>query len=439
MRIIKDPSLVLELQFDEGIGSRAVDQSKYDNHGDIKGAAWTKGVIGNALKFDGVDDYVEIPRSASLEPKILTICAWFKINKAPSVAGHIVDHYSSEGGYFLRVRNYGDRMVLQGYVRCGGTASGSDSRTLLETGKWYFGTFVADGEKIKLYLNGKLDVEASQTVLPCGIDKPIRIGAYTPTTWLFNGIIDEVRIYSRALSEEEIKELYQQGLTKLIPVNSHPQLIERGKILHFTFDGTDPSKVYDISGYKNDGIIGGAIRDVGFIGKAMKFDGVDDYVEVPNTPVLDTVGQTNAFTVSVWVKPYVIWNYDRIVYWLGSLMHVYVVEGEGRMRCLVSGLDPGVYVSNSPLEADKWSFWALTWDGSKVRLYKNGELDTELSSTGTFDPSGRKVVIGNWENYTDPRTFHGWIDEVRIYNRALSSEEIRALYLNYMKKKKKVE
>ena len=60
MRIIKDPSLVLELQFDEGIGSRAVDQSKYDNHGDIKGATWTKGVIGNALKFDGVDDYVKI-------------------------------------------------------------------------------------------------------------------------------------------------------------------------------------------------------------------------------------------------------------------------------------------------------------------------------------------------------------------------------------------
>jgi len=420
--------LVLFLQFDEEVGNKAIDQSKYDNHGTIRGATKVDGKIGRALQFDGVDDYVEIPRSASLEPEILTICAWFKINSPPKVAGHIVDHYSSEGGYFMRVRNYGDRMVLQGYVRCGNIASGLDSITLLETGKWYFGAFVADGEKLRLYLNGKLDRETDQGVLPCGIDKPIRIGAYTPTTWLFNGIIDEVRIYNRALSEEEIRQIYLEGFRNYIEPNTRPLLQNNGLVLELNFEEGSGNKAYDNSGYKNDGTIYGAIRVKGMIGDALEFDGVDDYVEVPDAPCFTW---TDGVTVLAWIKPY-SWgegNWGRIVHKHGEIE--FFVSGPGeKLNAWIYTTD-GAFSHGSyknSIKLNEWQHVAFRYDGSNMMFFINGKVASSVkAASGVLRDTTNPVYVGARKNLDD-RWFDGIIDEVKIYNRPLSEEEIRREY-----------
>lgn len=67
-------------KFDEGKGDRLLDDSGYGNHGTIHGATWTKGIVGGGLLFDGVDDYVKVPKSASLNSidKEITLMCWIK-------------------------------------------------------------------------------------------------------------------------------------------------------------------------------------------------------------------------------------------------------------------------------------------------------------------------------------------------------------------------
>ena len=439
MRIIKDPSLVLELQFDENVGNKAIDQSRYDNHGTIKGATWTKGIIGNALKFDGVDDWVEIPHNDVLMPsEEVTVICWVK--PLSFVTGHLVSKGEYRGGgYYLFMDKYGRFALALASVDT--ETAVASSTTKYELGKWNFvvGTYNKSEGKIKIWVNGKFEGEKTWTygIIPNKLS--LSIGSRRGYPPFANAIIDEVKIYNRALSEAEIKKLYLQGLTKIIPVNSHPMLIERGKVLHLTFEEPSGNKVYDISGFKNDGTIYGATRTTGIIGKALKFDGVDDYVEIVDNP---TIQPTDAITVTGWVNLRSFTQYGGIVC-RGLANNGYflmLAASDTSLRWEVNTDVSGrVYThSKTKLEYNKWYHFACTYDGSKIAIYINGKLESTYAGEGKIVyPSARNLYVGRSE-YGD-KYLDGIIDEVRIYNRALTEQEIRALYLNYMKKKKKVE
>ena len=191
--------------FDEGQGDAAKDSSGNANHGKIRGAKWLEGISGKALCLDGIDDYVDCGTNvaASIENSSYTVEIWAK--PSGPLTG---DHYlmSCENMRIgLSERSWTFWQGTPGWDSGYQAASGS-----LTPDKWHHVVGVFDRDKsIRLYVNGVSESEGKT-----GIGSPRMRGATyigtsrTAKKRFFAGVIDEVKIYSRALSEDEIKERY---------------------------------------------------------------------------------------------------------------------------------------------------------------------------------------------------------------------------------------
>jgi len=154
-----------------------------------------------SLDFDEVDDYVKVLDDPSLSGMSgLTVSAWVDFDTHP---GHIANVAKKDLSYILRQSSGVDYLTL--YVWVGGTHYSVDTGPI-PTGEWHYVSGAYDGGEMRIYLDGNLkdsnssmsgDIDASTTNLG--------MGGAPDGTELFDGEVDEVRIYSRALSAEEIR------------------------------------------------------------------------------------------------------------------------------------------------------------------------------------------------------------------------------------------
>jgi PKD repeat protein len=214
-----DAGLVGYWRLDEGSGTMAGDASGNGGTGSLlNGPAWTVGRPGQALAFDGIDDRVDVPHSTALNSYPLTVAVWVKTSAVAGVRG-IVNKYlaGSYNGYQVFLNN---GTLCAWYLRdttsyiydgtgCTlGTAGYTD-------GQWHHVVFVVDAAGGQLYVDGVPRASQPWTGLP---GPPATVqdlhlghypGAYGGAEY-FPGVLDEVRIYNRALSAEEVASLYQQ-------------------------------------------------------------------------------------------------------------------------------------------------------------------------------------------------------------------------------------
>ncbi|WP_245526158.1 LamG domain-containing protein [Archaeoglobus profundus] len=187
---------------------QADDQSGNGNNGNIYGANWTVGRYGYGLEFDGEDDYVEIPNSESLqENETFTIALWVKITEVKDW-GRFAQYGGGGEGWAFSEWSTNQMPIFEWYGTEGGHYYLHDPYKL-DLNKWYFLTVVYDypNNSVKLYANGELIASRDcpePVVIPTD---SLRIGC--KGVEFFAGIIDEVRIYNRALSDEEIKAMYE--------------------------------------------------------------------------------------------------------------------------------------------------------------------------------------------------------------------------------------
>jgi len=206
-------------KFDETEGTTAYD-SAGSNHGNVHGAQWTTGQVGSALDFDGVNDYVEVSDDSSLrfsQYDSFSISLWAK----PVLGGFLFSKmraFAQYGvfGYELRwIGLYKFELVIEK----SGAASvfAGTSNNSAPPDRWYHVTTVYDNKDMKIYLDGELrgtnffNYDTGNTTP----DKNLAIGVRSYDSilqWYFNGIIDEVSIYDRALSDDEIHQHYLAGL-----------------------------------------------------------------------------------------------------------------------------------------------------------------------------------------------------------------------------------
>ena len=196
--------------FDEGKGEITLDKSENANHGIVHGAKWVKGKSGYALEFDGVDDYVDCGKNTAIKGKELTISLWIKFLSEPSkVNAHIVcrNYYL---GFWGKRENPVHFSFYVGGKDFAGMMAGKEYRFV--KGKWYHiaATYDYDIAEMRIYVNGECIAthDEARLIVAGNPNKPLRIGTGDGGAH-FKGIVDEVRIYNRALSADEIKSLYE--------------------------------------------------------------------------------------------------------------------------------------------------------------------------------------------------------------------------------------
>jgi len=209
---------------------------------------------------------------------------------------------------------------------------------------------------------------------------------------------------------------------------------ERGLVLHYTFDEGSGQVLRDKSGKGNDGKIYGAKRVKSGKGYALSFDGVDDYVDCENDASLDIV---EAITIEAWIKwrgtgsiyqYFVAKEIDKTIIPYGFR----VQKDSGRLYFVTynagkEGRKEYGAMSNAGqvISAGKYAHVAVTFDSGTAHIYING-VDSggkSLGGVSSLFSNSHAVYIGSRSPGTG--SFNGTIDEVKIYNRALSAQEVR--------------
>ncbi len=278
-----------------------------------------------------------------------------------------------------------------------------------------------DGAEDRIYIDGALanskavSGELNATTYPLGIgNNPIDGGNY------FDGALDDILIYSRALSEQEVADLY--NAQNMAPV------IDQELVADYPFSGN----ANDVTPFTNNAEVRGPqLADDRFerANKAFAFDGADDEMSAANSPQLNS----DFTTVSFWVK------LDA----LPAQGEYYLLSHGGwqeRWKISLPGHGKPVWTTNSSsgisdmdsgdgneIPADTWTHVAMTHDGANDKIYINGAPVAEKAVSGELNSTTSPLGMGY--NPIDGGSFlDGALDEVQIYNRALSDQEIADLY-----------
>jgi len=214
-QIYNNTGLVGSWHFSEGSGTRAADSSGFGNDGTLNGPAWTAGKFGNGLQFDGVNNYVDAGSAASLNigTNPTTFELWLR-SSSTAVQTAISTRNENTNGYVVQLTT----SVVEFYApSTGGVIDGSVN---VLDGQWHHVVVVRAGTgNNRVYVDGvsKTLTTNTENLANPSIALNTRIGMQQVTgdSRYFNGIIDEVRIYNRSLSAQEISEHYNASKARL--------------------------------------------------------------------------------------------------------------------------------------------------------------------------------------------------------------------------------
>lgn len=243
---------------------------------------------------------------------------------------------------------------------------------------WLFAPIFPSGRY--LVVGEQLDIGAT----------PLRIGASEERNEWFKGTIDEVRVYDRALTHDEVLGDMDK------PVIAGESKFRRGLTVAYDFEKERGNRIADMSGLGNHGIRNGAARDVGKFGAGLSFDGHDDEVIIPYAPSLEF---RNGFTLEAWIRPEGTQSaWPPVLQKDGYHYALYAGDESAAIALIPSGggsfggAHDGVY-SPKAIPSGVWSHLAITYDGSVFQLYIDGRLVS--SKVRWFQGHIEKMFVGD--------------------------------------------
>lgn len=397
----------------------AGDSSGFSNHGTLIGAipiADRNGNLNSAYNFDGVNDVIHINSYSNMSPTAaVSIAVWVRtisFNGQP----WIYDRIETNDGYGLRLNSVGRaRLTING-----GTQEVVSSSVITD-GQWHHIAAIYDQSvgKLSMYIDGVLENTSQYgTSITYSPEPRNSIGGTTHTGGFFDGDMDELRIYGRALSICEVQAL--AGVTATPGSNLNSDLIG---FYHHTANAADSS------GNGNDGTVqGAALADdrFGNANQAYYFDGIDDIININS---YTNMSPANAVTISAWILTdsynNLPWIYDRIETNEGFGLRL---NSSGQLRLTINGGSQDA-VSTTQVADSTWHHVVGVYSMAegKLRVYVDGvqEAASNYSSPITYFPEPRNSIGGStFGNHF----FKGLIDDIRIYNKALSDCEVAELF-----------
>ncbi|NUQ57338.1 MAG: LamG domain-containing protein [Candidatus Paceibacter sp.] len=344
-----------------------------------------------------------------------TLSAWIKTKNTSFE--NIIKKRGSGAGYAISVNVNG---TVYAKINDGTNNVDLTSVGTVNDNQWRHvaGVFDRDGT-VTIYIDGQADNSAS--ISSVGNTNNTNNLTLSANSSFFNGVMDDVRIYNRTLSGSEVARLYNQSLSKF---NKTPTgILRNGLVGHWTFDGADVNFVTntasDRSGQGNNGTL-------------LKFDGADDYVNMGD--VLDA--GSGSMSVSVWIKLRKLSNLSQQIIikrhsvspWLS--WELYVSSGDEVVFQIANTSADYFNVGTTPIVKDNWYHIVGVKNGNNLTVYLNGEINQSWNTgpvAGTVQNGNRELGIGSdWVDGT--YDFNGIIDDVRVYDRALSQGEVSLLY-----------
>ena len=390
--------------------------------------------------FDGSNDSMTIPHSNAEQPfntDSTSVSMWLKTTTTsesrllfkgygPSSNESLWDHrVMTNGKAYFYWRDETNTIIKT-----------LTSTTSVNDGSWHHVLVVRDGSTLKMYVDGSLEATATGVSGTWSGTYDMHLGkwdhpSYSATHW-FNGSLDDVKIWSHALSATEATALYNEG---------HPGVftLTENRTGYWRLE-TDAQ---DYQGSNNGTVTGATFSEVS--GKSFAtFDG-NDYISIPHNASNDW---SQNQTVSLWMNTTTTARGHMLGKWIStsgtdpSLFNVWVNDSAGvanKATFAFRNSNNVVHTANSTTSVNDgyWHHVVIVLEGSStMKIYVDGTLeDTTTGITAGSFTSTRPIYLGvqeqPWLSGVNAATYYdGKLDDIQVWNRALSASEISTLHSN---------
>jgi len=429
-------------RMDEGSGTSTADLSGNGNTATfVGGTSWTTGQFGGGIAFNGSTGYLTVADASSLAigTGSFTVAAWVNTSNV-STKERVINKWTGSQGFHFDLNGNPGGGSKAGSVRIrisdGTTTFDAASSAVLTANTWTHVAATVDrtANQVKLFANGVAVLTQSISVTGSLTNTTsLLLGGLASDSAYFTGSMDEVRFYTRALSAGEVGNLSSPGG----PIEGLWHLDEGS--------GTTAA---DVSGNGYDGTLtNGASWGTGKVGQAVSFDGTDDYVNLGSD--LRILNKAKAVTMAGWINlsslpaSGAFRELISISVNAGSPTNTsraaFSLVGDGTAADLFAGFRSTDSETQKNLTAASANLGTSTWyhvaavadlGAGTIKIYVNGV--ESASTTVTFDSTQMPDTVSTSnalgsQDTGDSNYFAGLMDEVRVYSRALSADEIAGL------------
>ena len=383
--------------------------------------------------FNGSSSYIQMPFASVFANQTFTISAWINTNSNSDVQIIGTTYYSTgtDTGWWFRLQS--GKLTFGGKTNSGNVTYFSPNS--YSTNTWIQVAAVKTLTSITLFENGtQVYTSSSVNIVYSSSAPPFWIGRIGDfTAQYFNGSIDQVRIFNKALNSTEVTTLYNEtACTKVTRTAGVTQILgDSSCVAYYKLDGdvTDETNTY------NGTVVGTISYADGEFDYAADFDYSNNYINT-NCPLLwDNVqGNITPITISCWVKGQGDVGGGGGWIAMAGYSSFIVKTGNQEIRIRTFSNTGGVLsevTSASILDNINWFHIVAIFNYKTVKLYIDGQFIGE--DTGTDGFSGdqqitKNILIGKF-NYTAlDRSWLGQIDQFRVFNKEVSPSEVTTLY-----------